>query len=107
MSFQLDIQSEATFKTEILQTPGTLQVIEVYQSWSGPSRAIISTFRRIYFDAGDKPLKFFTACADKIPILKEYVGKCQPVFLFFKDGAQIEKVVGNNGPLLSSIIAKN
>ncbi len=35
-------------------------VVELYQSWCGPCKAIISTFKRIYFDAGDRPLKFFT-----------------------------------------------
>ena len=35
-------------------------VVELYPGWCGPSKAIQSTFRRIYFDAGDRPLKFFT-----------------------------------------------
>ena len=35
-------------------------VVECYQTWCGPCKAIQGTFKRIYFDAGDKPLKFFT-----------------------------------------------
>lgn len=35
-------------------------VVECYQGWCGPCKAIQGTFKRIYFDAGDKPLKFFT-----------------------------------------------
>lgn len=36
------------------------QIVELYPDWCGPCKAIQSTFRRIYFDAGDRPLKFFT-----------------------------------------------
>lgn len=37
-------------------------MIEVYSSWAGPCKAIQSTLKRIYFDAGDRPLKMFTVC---------------------------------------------
>ena len=60
MSFQTDIKDADAFAREVTQVPGTLQVCECYQSWAGPCKAIQGTFKRIYFDAGDKPLKFFT-----------------------------------------------
>lgn len=35
-------------------------VVELYQGWSGPCKAIASTFKRLYFDFSDRPLKFYT-----------------------------------------------
>lgn len=35
-------------------------VVEVYQGWCGPCKAINSTFKRLYFDLSDRPLKFYT-----------------------------------------------
>lgn len=62
-------------------------VVEIYQSWSGPCRAIQSTFKRIYFDNADSPLKFYTADATAVPELKAYVGSCEPVFILYKVAA--------------------
>lgn len=104
MSFQLDIANEAVFKAEVLDVPGTLQVIEVYQGWCGPCKAIQSTFKKLFFDLNDRPLKFYTVCADKVPFLKEYVGKSIPVFLLYKDGAQVNKIVGVVAPALQQTI---
>lgn len=35
-------------------------VIEVYQSWCGPCKAVASILKKLYFDMSDKPLKFYT-----------------------------------------------
>ena len=32
-------------------------VIDCYRQWCGPCKAVVSTFKRIYFDLGDRPLK--------------------------------------------------
>ncbi|GLC33138.1 hypothetical protein PLESTB_000366400 [Pleodorina starrii] len=104
MSFITEITSEAHFKTEILDTPGTLQVIEVFQSWCGPCKAVQSTFKRLYFDLNDRPLKFYSVSAERLPMLREYVGKCIPVFLFYKDGKQLELVVGVQAPALNRFV---
>ena len=45
------------------------------------------------------------ADVEKVPGLEEYKGKCQPVFLFYKDGAQLEKVEGVEAPILLRHIA--
>ena len=87
MSFQTDIKDSDAFAREVTQVGGTLQVCECYQTWAGPCKAIQGTFKRIYFDAGDKPLKFFTLDVEKISGFEEYRGKCQPVFLFYKVSA--------------------
>ena len=78
-------------------------VIDVHQSWTGPCKAIQSTFKKIFFEHGDKPIKFFTADASKIDAAKDYVGSCEPVFLFYKDGKKKE-VRGVDAPTIVKMI---
>ena len=51
-------------------------------------------------------MKFFTADASVIPALKSKVGPCEPVFCFYRDGAEIASVKGVNAPELTKIIHK-
>ena len=84
MNFATELTSEEQWKAEIEGSAGTVQggfrvylwpeagrpipaltcdslaVIEVYQDWCGPCKAITGTFRRLCFDLGDRPLKFYT-----------------------------------------------
>uniref|UniRef100_A0A061SHR5 Flagellar outer arm dynein 14 kDa light chain lc5 n=1 Tax=Tetraselmis sp. GSL018 TaxID=582737 RepID=A0A061SHR5_9CHLO len=104
MSFQVDIKSDSAWNEEILQTPGLLQVVELYQEWSGPCKAVQSTFKRIYFEMSDSPLKFYTACVNKVSSLAQYEGSCEPLFLFYKDGQELQRVQGVKVPDLSRAI---
>ena len=61
----------------------SLSVIDVHQKWCGPCKAIQSTFKRIFFDYGDKPMKFFTADATQIDALAGLVGSAEPAFVFY------------------------
>jgi len=106
MSFQVDVASVDAWNAEIINTPGLLQVVELYQSWSGPCKAIQSTFKRLYFDFSDRPLKFYTVAVDKCPGvgLDDYKGKCEPVFMFYRDGQCLETVVGMQAPPLTRLV---
>jgi len=84
-----------------------LKVIDVHQDWCGPCKAIQSTFKRIYFDYGDRPLKFYTASANKLEALAEYKGSEMPLFIFMKDGEVIKKVEGVDAPVLVECIMAN
>lgn len=64
MGFQIDVKSTEAFKREILDVPGVCQIVELYSTWCGPAKAIQSTFKRIFFDAGDKPMKFYTVSSN-------------------------------------------
>mmetsp|Transcript_21219 Transcript_21219/g.29429 ORF Transcript_21219/g.29429 Transcript_21219/m.29429 type:complete len:133 (+) Transcript_21219:69-467(+) len=84
--------------------PGYLQVIDCHSEWCGSCKAIQSTFRKIFFDYGDRPLKFYTANIDKIGVLDKYRGSCQPVFLFYQDNQMLECITGVDAPKLVSLI---
>ena len=54
MSFQQVLSSDEAWEQDVLQTPGTMHVIDVHQAWCGPCKAIASTFKRVFLDFGDK-----------------------------------------------------
>jgi hypothetical protein len=72
----------------------------MYQEWSGPCKAIQNTFKRVYFDNSDAPLKFYTACVTKIPEVAEYRGNSEPVFCFYKVWISLPDENGITHPIL-------
>ncbi|XP_067844032.1 thioredoxin domain-containing protein 6-like isoform X1 [Heptranchias perlo] len=88
---------------EMLATTG-LVVVDVYQAWCGPCKAVISLFRKIKNELGDNLLHFAVAEVDTIDSLQKYRGKCEPTFLFYGGGQLVAAVRGANAPLLQKII---
>ena len=58
-------------------------VLEVYQKWCGPTRAVVSTFKRYLLENPDAPVRFFTCCNETVQDLAKY-DKCEPSFLFIR-----------------------
>ncbi|NXY75875.1 TXND3 protein, partial [Glareola pratincola] len=91
---------------EMLLTKGVV-VIDVYQAWCGPCKAVLSLFRKLKNDFGeDDMLHFAVAEADSILTLKPFRNKCEPVFLFCVNGKIIAIVRGVNAPLISKKITE-
>ncbi|XP_030405251.1 thioredoxin domain-containing protein 3 [Gopherus evgoodei] len=91
---------------EMLLTKG-VTVIDVYQAWCGPCKAVVNLFRKLKNEHGeDDLLHFAVAEADSIVTLQTFRDKCEPVFLFCVDGKIIAIVRGTNAPLLSKTIIK-
>jgi len=87
----------------------TPAVLEIYNDWCGPCKAINATCKRIYFEHGDRGLKFYTAAAAKLDVAAPYRGKCAPAFLMFRNGQELKslRVEGVNSPkLVGNIVAK-
>uniref|UniRef100_A0A8C4W5W8 NME/NM23 family member 8 n=1 Tax=Gopherus evgoodei TaxID=1825980 RepID=A0A8C4W5W8_9SAUR len=83
------------------------QLIDVYQAWCGPCKAVVNLFRKLKNEHGeDDLLHFAVAEADSIVTLQTFRDKCEPVFLFCVDGKIIAIVRGTNAPLLSKTIIK-
>eukprot|EP00873_Tetraselmis_striata_P026348 jgi/Tetstr1/446612/TSEL_034136.t1 len=106
VKFQVNVTTEQAWQNEIVGLPGQFQVIEVYQGWAGPAKCIVSTLCSIYFDLGDVPLKFYTACADNIEDLAEFRGHCQPVFVFYKDGKEYYRIEGISAELIRTEVER-
>ncbi|KAM6375544.1 thioredoxin domain-containing protein 3 [Alca torda] len=91
---------------EMLLTKGVV-VIDVYQAWCGPCKAVLSLFRKLKNDFGeDDVLHFAVAEADSILTLKPFRNKCEPVFLFCVNGKIIATVRGVNAPLISKKVTE-
>ncbi|CAL8265790.1 unnamed protein product [Lota lota] len=84
---------------EMLAIKG-LTVVDVYQQWCGPCKAVVSLLRKIKNELGDDLLHFATAEADRIEALEKYRGRCEPTFLFYGGGQLVEVLRGANAPLL-------
>ncbi|XP_035748653.1 thioredoxin domain-containing protein 3 [Egretta garzetta] len=91
---------------EMLLTKGVV-VIDVYQAWCGPCKAVLNLFRKLKTEFGeDNVLNFAVAEADSIPTLRPFRNKCEPVFLFCVNGKIIAIVRGVNAPLISKKITE-
>ncbi|XP_013400539.1 thioredoxin domain-containing protein 3 homolog isoform X1 [Lingula anatina] len=77
-----------------------LIVVDVYQEWSGPCKAMVTNLRKLKMELSDDYLHFATAKADTIDALEKYRGKCQPCFLFFAGGCLVAVVRGANAPVI-------
>ncbi|XP_072300497.1 thioredoxin domain-containing protein 6 [Eucyclogobius newberryi] len=103
-SLQVSLTNQEQWE-EMLATKG-LTVVDVYQQWCGPCRAVISLLRKIKNELGDDLLHFATAEADSIDALERYRGKCEPTFLFYGGGELVAVLRGANAPLLQKIIVE-
>ncbi|KAF6301926.1 NME/NM23 family member 8 [Rhinolophus ferrumequinum] len=91
---------------EMLQNKG-LTVIDVYQAWCGPCKAMQTLFRKLKNELNeDEILHFVVAEADSIVTLQSFRDKCEPIFLFSVNGKIIAKINGANAPLVSKKIIK-
>ncbi|XP_029314573.1 thioredoxin domain-containing protein 3 homolog isoform X2 [Cottoperca gobio] len=103
-SLQASVTNQEQWE-EVLATKG-LTVVDVYQQWCGPCRAVVSLLRKIKNELADDLLHFATAEADSIDALERYRGKCEPTFLFYGGGELVAVLRGANAPLLQRIIVE-
>ncbi|XP_066485285.1 thioredoxin domain-containing protein 3 [Tiliqua scincoides] len=103
VQLQSVIHSQAQWD-EMLLVKG-LTVVDVYQAWCGPCKAVVNLFRKLKNEYGeDDLLHFAVAEADNIVTLTPFKDKCEPAFVFCVDGKMIDIVKGANGPLLTKKI---
>ncbi|XP_006143069.1 thioredoxin domain-containing protein 3 [Tupaia chinensis] len=100
VQLQAVINSQSLWE-EMLQNKG-LTVIDVYQAWCGPCKAMQTLFRKLKNELNeDEILHFVVAEADNIVTLQPFRDKCEPIFLFSLNGKIIAKIQGANAPLVN------
>ncbi|XP_063777889.1 thioredoxin domain-containing protein 6 isoform X2 [Pseudophryne corroboree] len=102
LTFQIAVTNQEHWE-EVLSSKGLI-LVDIYQAWCGPCKAVVSLFRKIKNELGDDLLQFAVAEADSIDALEKYRGKCEPTFLFFAAGELVAVVRGANAPLLQKTI---
>ncbi|XP_017589923.1 PREDICTED: thioredoxin domain-containing protein 3 [Corvus brachyrhynchos] len=91
---------------EMLQKNGIV-VIDVYQAWCGPCKAVLNLFRKLRNEfSEDNVLHFAVAEADSIESLKPFRNSCEPVFLFSVHGKILAIVKGVNAPLITKTVTE-
>ncbi|XP_037542074.1 thioredoxin domain-containing protein 6 [Nematolebias whitei] len=103
-SLQASVTNQEQWE-EMLATKG-LTVVDVYQQWCGPCRAVVSLLRKIKNELGDDLLHFATAEADSVDALERYRGKCEPTFLFYGGGELVAVLRGANAPMLQRMVVE-
>ena len=108
MNSQIAIKNNSAWKVEVEETEDYLQVIDDHPEWCGPCKAIQNTFKKVFFDLSEKPLKFYTAPIDKINALADYKEHSEkPIFLFYQNGEKIHEQIGCDPPKLIHYIEKH
>ncbi|KAM8857311.1 thioredoxin domain-containing protein 6-like isoform 2-T2 [Synchiropus picturatus] len=101
----LQVSATNTEQWEALLTNRGLTVVDVYQEWCGPCKAVVRHLQKIKNEvAEDDLLHFATAEADSIDVLEKYRGKCEPAFLFYRGGKLVAKVRGARVPDIQRLI---
>ncbi|KAM9710027.1 thioredoxin domain-containing protein 6-like [Menidia menidia] len=103
-SLQASVTNQEQWE-EMLTIKG-LTVVDVYQQWCGPCRAVVSLLRKIKNELADDLLHFATAEADSIDALERYRGKCEPTFLLYGGGELVGVLRGANAPMLQRMIVE-
>lgn len=85
MSFQQDIKTPDAFKSEILEVPGMCQVVELYSSWSGPCKAIVSTFKASLVSKGQDVSAHFRRLTNTELAFAEDILRCRGQVRLFVD----------------------
>nr|XP_005999168.1 PREDICTED: thioredoxin domain-containing protein 3 homolog [Latimeria chalumnae] len=102
IALQVSVNNQEQWE-EMLNAKG-LKVVDIYQAWCGPCKAVLSLFRKLKNEIGDDFLQFAVAEADSIDALEKYRGKCEPTFLFYGGEELVAVVRGANAPLLQKTI---
>jgi len=104
MSITKDVTTDEKWREEVLESPGGLKVVEVYQDWCGPAKSLEATFKRFYFDNSTKAIGFITASSRGIKDLAKYADVCEPVFQFYIKGKKEAEVTGCDLPKLMNTL---
>uniref|UniRef100_A0A803SVM5 Thioredoxin domain-containing protein n=1 Tax=Anolis carolinensis TaxID=28377 RepID=A0A803SVM5_ANOCA len=95
-AFFYPLHQAATFDLDLLD------LVDVYQGWCGPCKAVMSLFRKLKNEYGeDNLLHFAVAEVENIVPLLPFKDKCEPKFIFCLNGVMVDLVKGANGPLLN------
>ncbi|KAJ0055476.1 hypothetical protein NL108_003858 [Boleophthalmus pectinirostris] len=100
------ITSKAEFDAELAAAGDKLLVIDFTAAWCGPCKMIAPVFEKMAADMKDCVfLKVDVDDAEELTAFCEV--SSMPTFVFFKNGAQVEKFSGANADKLKETVKKH
>lgn len=92
-------------------------MVEVYTAWAGPTAACKTAWRKLALEhGGTLPCELSTACLERClpagegahegPLARHATPTSQPLFLVFRDGAEVAAVRGANIPVLMDAVRR-
>ncbi|BFZ58909.1 hypothetical protein PYCC9005_005977 [Savitreella phatthalungensis] len=85
---------------------GKLVVVDFYATWCGPCKVIAPKVAEM--DKEFTEVDFIKVDVDNLPdVAAEHAIRAMPTFLLFKDGKEIDKVVGANAAKLRQVITEH
>ncbi|KAL1527510.1 hypothetical protein AB1Y20_008900 [Prymnesium parvum] len=109
VSYMKMVYTDDEWVREVKEPTGTLTIVDLYTKAWGPCEMLAGHFLNFFFDFGTNlSIRFARAERDKlnVPDLADIPISSQPVFLFFLDGALMEKVDGPIIPRIKECINK-
>ena len=89
------------FNTSISESP--IAVVDFWATWCGPCRALSPFIDKLEKEFNN--ITFYKANVEEAESIAEQLGvQNLPCVVFFKDGKEVERVVGNNQAKIKEII---
>ena len=106
------LESSEAFAEAVDQSEKFLAVVDLYQSWSGPTTVMEPVYRIIKNEHEKLQVKFYTMEESLMTTeQRKYIpathSGCKPIFLIFKNKVVVSKVLGANAPELELQVVDN
>jgi hypothetical protein len=108
------LESAEAFQKAVDDSDKFLAVVDVFQSWTGPTSVMEPVFRRIKMEKDKLMVKFYNV--DEALLTpeqrKQFVpvaaqGGCKPLFVLIKNRVLVTKIVGANAPQVETEVVDN
>ncbi|RMZ85571.1 hypothetical protein DV737_g605, partial [Chaetothyriales sp. CBS 132003] len=101
------IRSKQSFETSIIKSTGVV-VLDCFATWCGPCKFISPYIEELSESPKYKEaVSFYKLDVDDVSDVAAELGiRAMPTFLFFKNGKQVEEVVGANKAAIDNVLTK-